>query len=63
MKRWFGDEHANKDKIGRWVYDARENRCRQYGDAGAHPDTDGGCVGTGNNFETEFLCDQICQLR
>ena len=67
-KRWLyelgtlGNEHTHEDKMGRWFYDARDNRCRKYSDAGANPDTDGGCVGTGNNFEMKFLCDQICKL-
>jgi len=66
MSRWlmggFGSEYTHKDKIGRWFYDAHENRCHKYGHSDSDPDTDGGCVGIGNNFETKFLCDKICKL-
>jgi len=45
-----------KDKIGRWYYHAQHNRCYEYAD------TKGGCVGNGNNFETNVSCVNKCKL-
>ena len=67
-KRWLqelgtlGNEHPLEETTGRWFYDASDNQCSKFSDAGANPDTDGGCVGTGNNFEMKILCEQICKL-
>ncbi|XP_057655869.1 papilin isoform X2 [Diorhabda carinulata] len=41
--------------VGRWYYDTRTKSCRQF--------YYGGCGGNGNNFETQQICEQICEKK